>query len=573
GAAADRGAGRTTSQPVIPAPQLATSLLDDATAAALQARAGEQVLVPAHPWQLTQLRDDPRVAELLASGRLRDLGEHGDPVTATSSLRTVYHEHWPWQLKFSLSVRVTNSMRVTLPRELDRAVEAATVARTSIGAAMAQAAPHWRVVHDPAYLAICDGNGQLIDELSVLLRENRWTAASALDATAVTSLCQPHPRDGRSRLARIIDRLAADSGTPAADVARAWFARYLDVFVRSVLRIYLEVGLTFEPHQQNVVLELEGGWPVRAIHRDSQGYFHREAAHDDLCAVIPALGEATESIFPEALADERLVYYPFLNNALGVIGAIGSAGLIDEPTLLADLAAVIADERARGGRYPATLLDRLLDDERWPSKANLRTRIRDLDELVGDIADQSVYVTIANPLRSAAAAAPVTLRPFDAGRDLDLLSAWMHDPQVAPWWRLDDGHDAVAQYVRAHAQQPHSAAWIAEHHGAAIAYVETYRVADDQLAEHYDARPGDRGFHLLVGDAGRRGTPVTTTLGRTIIAALFAQPGTTRVLCEPDTRNTRMLAWCAKLGGRTIAELELPEKRAALIMWTAEQWT
>ena len=68
--------------------------------------------------------------------------------------------------------------------------------------------------------------------------------------------------------------------------------------------------------------------------------------------------------------------------------------------LLRDLRALLERERARGGRYPHTLLDRLLDDERWPCKANLRTRLHDLDELVGDIATQSVYVTIPNPLRA-----------------------------------------------------------------------------------------------------------------------------------------------------------------------------
>ena len=47
-------------------------------------------------------------------------------------------------------------------------------------------------------------------------------------------------------------------------------------------------------------------------------------------AIVPGLGEASESIFPEALADERLVYYPFLNNALGVVNALGVAGCCDE---------------------------------------------------------------------------------------------------------------------------------------------------------------------------------------------------------------------------------------------------
>ena len=73
---------------------------------------------------------------------------------------------------------------------------------------------------------------------------------------------------------------------------------------------------------------------------------------------------------------------------------------VDERELLADLRDVLERERSAGGRYPHTLLDRLLDDERWPCKANLRTRLHDMDELVGDISTQSVYVTIPNPLRA-----------------------------------------------------------------------------------------------------------------------------------------------------------------------------
>ena len=223
----------------------------------------------------------------------------------------------------------------------------------------------------------------------------------------MTTLCQDHPYGGRSRLGAIVGAIAQREGRGEAEVARDWFARYCDVVLVSLLRLFLDLGLCMEPHAQNVLLELDEGWPVRAVYRDSQGYFHREAAHADMTAIVPGIGEASESIFPEALADERLVYYPFLNNALGVINALGVAGVADERVLLGDLRALLERERERAGRrgasYPATLLDRLLDDDTWPCKANLRTRLHDLDELVGDIASQSVYVRIANPLHAESA--------------------------------------------------------------------------------------------------------------------------------------------------------------------------
>jgi spermidine-citrate ligase len=364
-----------------PAPMLAAQLLG---------RPPEpgRILIPAHPWEAGYLAR--AASELFADGVVIDLGPDGGAVTPTSSVRTVYRAAWPYQLKFSLHARVTNSMRVTLPKELRRAVEAARLAQTPVGEAARRAAPKLTVLHDPAYLSVPGEDG-----FSVLFRENRWPSGSRADVSALAVLCQDHPSGGRSRLAAIVRSLGGGEA-----LAREWFARYCEVVIVSLVRLYLDVGLTFEPHQQNTLLELDGGWPERCIVRDSQGYFHREAAHADLCETTPALGEASESIFGEALADERLVYYPFVNNALGVIDALGAGGCIDETVLLGDLRAVLERERARGGRYPHTLLDRLLDDDRWPCKANLRTRIHDMDELVGDIATQSVYVTIPNPLRA-----------------------------------------------------------------------------------------------------------------------------------------------------------------------------
>ncbi len=348
-----------------------------------------RVLLPAHPWEAGYL--SRAAAELFAGGDVVDLGPDGAPVTPTTSVRTVYRAGWPYMLKFSLHARVTNSMRVSLPKELERAVEAARLSQTHVGFAARRIAPRFAILHDPAYLRIPGEDG-----FSVLLRQNRWPGAT--DVTALTVLCQDHPFGGRSRLSNIIAFLA--EGARKDEVAREWFRGYCEAVVVSLVRLYLDLGLCFEPHQQNTLLELRSGWPERCVVRDSQGYFHREAAHADLVQVIPGLGEASESIFPEELADERLVYYPFVNNALGVIDALGAGGCVSEEVLLGDLRAVLERERAIGGRYPGTLLDRLLDDDRWPCKANLRTRLNDMDELVGDIAEQSVYVTLPNPLRA-----------------------------------------------------------------------------------------------------------------------------------------------------------------------------
>ncbi|MBB5787755.1 IucA/IucC family protein [Jiangella mangrovi] len=400
--AADRSLVRHGSALDTPAPELAAALLRGDPAvdlaslrATLDAVGGDRVLLPAHPYEADRLAADPQTAELFDTGAVVDLGAWGSPFLPTTSVRTVYRADAPWQLKFSLHVRVTNSMRVTLPKELDRAVESAALERTVVGEWTRAAAPHFSLVQDPAYLTVAR-DGAVLNGFSVLFRANRWGPGGSRDVSALTTLCQDHPYGGRSRLGAIVAGIAAREGRTEDAVAREWFGRFCDVVVRSLARLYLDVGLCFEAHQQNTLVELEDGWPVRGVYRDSQGYFHREAAHGDLVAVVPGLGEVTESIFPEELADERLVYYLFVNLTLGVVNALGPS--IDESVLLGDLRRVLTEERTRGGRYPATLLDRLLDDDRWPCKANLLTRAHDMDELVGDIATQSVYVTLPNPL-------------------------------------------------------------------------------------------------------------------------------------------------------------------------------
>jgi siderophore synthetase component len=386
-----------------PAPQLSEALLRDdpeVDGAALDAALeglGERVLIPVHPWELEHLRrHDDVVRALIEDGQIVDLGPLGGAVTPTTSVRTVYNPDWPFQLKLSMHVRVTNTLRVTQPLDLRRGIATARLLRSAVGERAAELAPGFVLLQEPAYLAVRHG-GEIINGLSVILRENRWRGGAGEDASAVTTLTQDHPFGGDSRLAAIVTAIAEREGREPADVARDWFGRYAELVLAAVVRLYADLGLVLEPHQQNVVLELDDGWPARAVYRDAQGIFHREAAHDELVAADDG-GEAAK--FPEALADQRLVYYPFFNNALGVCNALGVAGY-DETELLGDLKALLERERERGGRYPLTLLDRLLDDRMWPCKANLTTRMHDTNELPGDLAGSASYVELLNPLHGA----------------------------------------------------------------------------------------------------------------------------------------------------------------------------
>lgn len=108
--------------------------------------------------------------------------------------------------------------------------------------------------------------------------------------------------------------------------------------------------------------------------------------------LLPDLNRASGTVCDDHVADERFCYYLAINNLLGVVGALGGAGLADERDLLADL----ADHLRGAPRSP--LVRTLLGAGRLRCKANLRTRLAGMDELVGPLASQSVYVEIDNPV-------------------------------------------------------------------------------------------------------------------------------------------------------------------------------
>jgi siderophore synthetase component len=156
-------------------------------------------------------------------------------------------------------------------------------------------------------------------------------------------------------------------------------------------------GIALEAHQQNsLVLLDEEGWPAGGRYRDNQGYYFRASQAERLAQWLPGLGRLSDTFVEDAVADERFAYYLGINHVLGLIGAFGSQRLAEERVLLAALRSFLgsAAVRATGSALP----ELLLGSPTLRCKANLLTRLHGLDELVGPVAAQSVYVTIGNPV-------------------------------------------------------------------------------------------------------------------------------------------------------------------------------
>ncbi|WP_242432830.1 IucA/IucC family protein [Streptomyces sp. Root1310] len=358
--------------------------------------------LPVHPWQLREARHRPEVEALFDAGHLQDLGAHGPAWHPTSSVRTVHRTGAPAMLKLSLGLRITNSRRENLRKELHRGVEVHRLLRAGLAKQWQAAHPDFDIVRDPAWLAVDGADGLPLTGLDVVIRHNPFAPED--DVSCVAGLVAPRPDTAgahRSRLSAIVGHLAARTGRPLSAVAAEWFLRYLEHVVRPVLWLDGEAGIALEAHQQNTLLLLDAdGWPTGGRYRDNQGYYFRESGRAELEARLPGIGEHSDTFVSDDVTDERFAYYLGINNVLGLIGAFGSQRLADERLLLAAFRRFLADAASGPRRLRGSLPARLLDSPRLRCKANLLTRLHGLDELVGPVDTQSVYVTIANPLCS-----------------------------------------------------------------------------------------------------------------------------------------------------------------------------
>jgi RimJ/RimL family protein N-acetyltransferase len=157
------------------------------------------------------------------------------------------------------------------------------------------------------------------------------------------------------------------------------------------------------------------------------------------------------------------------------------------------------------------------------------------------------------------------LRPADPVADAPLVHRWVTHPKAAFWQLLD----ATVTEVTKEIEQYDS--YLGLHNGAPAFFMERYDPARE-LAGVYPAQPGDVGMHFLVAPTD---TPIhgfTRAVIVTVMAALFADPATRRVVVEPDLRNTAVHTLNAYVGFQVLGPVTLPGKRALLSVCTREDY-
>ncbi|KOU68312.1 GNAT family N-acetyltransferase [Streptomyces sp. NPDC054949] len=164
------------------------------------------------------------------------------------------------------------------------------------------------------------------------------------------------------------------------------------------------------------------------------------------------------------------------------------------------------------------------------------------------------------------------VRPLDPFADAELLHGWVTHPK-ASFWMMQDASlpDVEREYMRIAAHEHHQA-FIGLHEGRPAFLMETYDPSELELVGLYDARPGDVGMHFLVAPSDTPLHGFTRAVITTVMAAIFADPATERVVVEPDVANTAVHALNETVGFVPERQVTKPEKEALLSFCTREQF-
>jgi siderophore synthetase component len=355
-------------------------------------------LIPCHPWQARFLMAQQAVASAIQEGKLIYLSALGLTFSPTASVRTLYSEYFPYFVKASLSLRITNSVRKNAHYELESAVAVSRLLEPVV-ANLKDRFSGFDVLLEPIAATVDfpglpqEERAELQSHFGVILRTNPYQRTAVMRDTILAGTLFGDCLDGQSLLSPVLQRFARErSALAESEAILVWFRQYVEQLLPPVLDAFFEHGVAFEPHLQNVLLSMEGSAVVGVTLRDMEGT-KLDRSRWPSCSLPPMSERARVSVCHEQdVAWRRVVYCLLINNLCQAVFHC-SRRPVAENALWAVVREALEHYRASQGSVLChRLVSELLVGTAWPAKANLITRFtRQADS-------RACYVDVPNPL-------------------------------------------------------------------------------------------------------------------------------------------------------------------------------
>lgn len=542
-------------------------------------------LVPIHPWEISYLKkNNESVQKLISEKKIIEIGPLGPLYTPTSSVRTLYNKDSLFMIKLSLHVKITNSERCNLYHELLRGCEVSALFRTEWGAKFRKSNPHFKIIHDPAYITLHD-NGKVIKGFNTSFRDNLKTVFNDKNVTMLGEICQDGVLGHSNRLTKNIEYIAKQDGISIDEVSRRWFDLYLEFYLEGILDGYINFGMFFEAHGQNTMIELDGkGYPCNVYFRDSQGIIFRENKLKQASAYISDIALESHSFLSDEVLTPIYVNYIMISNIIGLVNTFGSNGLVEEYVLLKMVTIRLNKWKDKDD---SGIIDFILNRRTWKVKSNLLTRLNGKDEAMNPV-DGVIHVAYKNPLLYAYYENDllhpssmnycyenyfekenicIKIRPFDIDKDLNIVHDWFNRERALTFWKMDGPIKDLEAFYISLLEMDFSHSYIGEVNGEATFTFEPYWAVRDVVGNCYKAKPTDYGFHFLIATEEKEKRHTVACLNA-VTDYMFSFSHVKSCILEPDVDAKAMAIVLGRAGFLLKEVIQQPHKKSNLFFNT-----
>ncbi|GJL75158.1 IucA/IucC family siderophore biosynthesis protein [Nitrosomonas sp.] len=340
---------------------------------------------PFHPWQFRALEKHHNINVLMKNKDLIPIEKEGLlKWKATSSLRTIYCEDSDYMLKFSLSLRITNSIRHLQAVEVVRGLQVHEVMNSTSGKQFLAEHSNFQILNEPSFLAIKGLSNPIILETIVLIRENPFKAHDKKEAIVLSTITQSDPYLGKGFFSsRSID-------------AKKWFDLYLENVLDPFIMAQANYGILFGAHQQNIIVQLNDNYPCGVIFRDCQGTGYTRLGYEKMKTEVLSLDIQNGNVLDNPMAHALLGYYLIVNSTFSLINALATQRACTEETLLSILLKYLQNKRS-SKLQDYSFIDYLLNSSTLKQKGNFFCCLNGVNENT-EKNPLDIYNAIDNPL-------------------------------------------------------------------------------------------------------------------------------------------------------------------------------
>lgn len=538
--------------------------------------ANDYYVVPCHPWEAQYLQTTKEYADLLGSGKVIHLGPSGEEFFATSSIRTLYSPNFNWMLKFSLHVLMTGSVRTNSLKDLKRGY-ASSIWWEQEKASFEKDFPGLKLLLEPSSLSV-DYNGENIDSFNILIRENPFSSKDKV--LLLARLCQDETTDSSNFTTHFFNDVSAHLGIETEQAIINWFKNYTQLLISPLNRLFNQLGMAPEVHQQNLLIQLNDQLLPETIYvRDGQGYLLRESFKEKYKQSIENCPEI-ETLF---IRDERLLdivsHHLLVSNFSALISSIGKTGLIEEQKLINILYQEF--ERVHQSE-PSDFTNYALHQRYWAVKSNLQSAVLDVDGGVN--ASAIAYAKVPNILHKYFFSEQLIhpkgkevffkryfpkedvttgMRPIDLENDLEMLHEWFNREHAVKIWQMNWPIDELETYYRLMLPSDEAHSYIVESNDEPTCNIEVYWACRDIVGDYYEVLPTDYGTHQFIAPIDPKKKFVSPST-QSMVDYVFAQPQVGKMVGEGSVDSLASMMNKAHVGFKVEKVIEMPHKKANL---------